>query len=34
MWLAYLLMLLLGYYLGYGLLARRLRKKFGGLRVY
>ncbi|MGA2707616.1 MAG: TIGR04211 family SH3 domain-containing protein [Steroidobacteraceae bacterium] len=32
--LAYLLTLLLGYYLGYGLLARRLRKKFGGLKVY
>jgi hypothetical protein len=34
MGLAYLLTLMLGYTLGYGVLARRLRKKFGGLRVY
>jgi hypothetical protein len=29
-----LLTLALGYFLGYGVLARRLRKKFGGIKVY
>jgi SH3 domain-containing protein len=29
-----LLALGLGYYLGYGVLARRLKKKFGGIKVY
>ncbi len=30
----FLLALMLGFYLGYGVLARRLRKKFGGIKVY
>jgi len=30
----FLLALMLGFYLGYGVLARRLKKKFGGIKVY
>ena len=32
--LGFLLALVLGYFLGYGVLARRLKKKFGGIKVY